>query len=115
MPSPFPTILTDSQGSDALQYMRNKMKNKTITHTEGALVWAVMKHINEEPKTKKVRLRSLVHNFAEALLLRDAMVKSFPHLDAFDYPTDEEIGALVEKVWMLTIAVGDECDRPCSL
>lgn len=92
------------------------MNNETMmTHNEAALVSAVMKHLSEGPKTKKVRIRSLVHNFAEAILLRDATVQSFSLFERVDYPTEEEINALVEKVLRLTVAVCDEYDRLDSL
>jgi len=91
------------------------MKNKMMTLTEAAIVRAVMKHMSEEPKMKKVALTCIIHNFVEVILVRETMAKSFPVLDAFDYPTKEEIHALVDKVLLLTVVVCDEYDRLHSL
>lgn len=84
-----------------MKKMKIKPNMEMMTDIEATMVLAVFEYAKNEGKRKGVDFRTLIHNFAEALLLREMFVNTFPDLG--DYPSEEEISALFEKALILAV------------
>jgi len=86
-----------------MKKIKIKPDTEMVTDIEATMAFAAFVYAKDAEKRKGVDVLTLLHNFAEALLLREVFVNKAANGQSFDYPGEEEIGSLVERACMLAV------------